>query len=332
MVSTIPRPNYQRPSLGQPSYSSALAAPAPRQTTSYTIEDPFGPIQTQKPSSFSFGKERSPYVKKPFVQHISYIEPHLVHIKDPLALAMEVLPKGWHFLQKHPGKDIKFYKSILVQEKFAHIENIMNKKGDPSVVLYHNFIIIVFTGCQDWGHPSTLKQLTDYKGSELYYSYYDYMDAFEKVLFFQNKNYDHLWFLMFHKKFFNTIPSWFLKWWEMFGPIPHIFPEPLQDALRYFSSRHNASGHESQFPAILHMKVMYKIHWISMWKYTTNNNLLDREFLVKWWDILRINNIINQIHKDFPPSYLESHFSQDRHCSQNKVTVFPRFRPDRREI
>ena len=214
---------------------------------------------------------------------------------------MEVLPEGWHFLPKHPGKNIKFYKSILIQEKFARVENIMNKKGNPSVVLYHKFIITGFTSCQDWGHPSTLKQLIDYKGSELYYSYYDYMDAFEKVLFFQNKNYDHSWFLMFHKKFFSLIPSWFLKWWEMFSPIPQIFPEPLQDALRYFSSRYNATTHGSQFPAILHMTAMYKIHWISMWKYTINNNLLNREFLVKWWDSLRINQIIDQIHKDFPP-------------------------------
>ena len=127
------------------------------------------------------------------------------------------------------------------------------------------------------------------------------MDAFEKVLFFQNKNYDHSWFLMFHKKFFSLIPSWFLKWWEMFGPIPQIFPEPLQDALRYFSSRYNATTHGSQFPAILHLTAMYKIHWISMWKYTINKNLLNREFLVKWWDSLRINQIIDQIHKDFPP-------------------------------
>ena len=238
---------------------------------------------------------------KPFVQYISYIEPHLVHIKDPLALAMEVLPEGWHFLPKHPGKKIKLYKSILIQEKSAHVENIMNKKGDPSVVLYHKFIIIGFTSCQDWGHPSTLKQLTNYKGSELYYSYYDNMDAFEKILFFQNKNYDHSWFIMFHKKFRSTIPSWFLKWWEMFGPIPQIFLEPLQDALRYFSSRYNTTIHGSQFPAILHMTAMYRIHWISMWKYTINNNLLDREFLVKWWDSLRFKEIIEQIYKDLPP-------------------------------
>ena len=49
------------------------------------------------------------------------------------------------------------------------------------------------------------------------------------------------------------------------------------------------------------MTVMYKIHWISMWNYTINNNLLDREFLVKWWDSFRINKVIDQIHKDFPP-------------------------------
>ena len=127
------------------------------------------------------------------------------------------------------------------------------------------------------------------------------MDAFEKVLFYQNKNYDNSWFLMFDKKFSNTIPYWFLKWWEMFGPIPQIFPKPLQDALRYFSSRYQASNHGSQFPAILHITVVYKIHWISMWNYTINNNLLDREFLVKWWDSLKIDQIINQVHKDFPP-------------------------------
>ena len=45
----------------------------------------------------------------------------------------------------------------------------------------------------------------------------------------------------------------------------------------------------------------YRIHWISMWNYAINNNLLDREFLVKWWDSLRINQIIDQVHKDFPP-------------------------------
>ena len=93
LVSTIPKPNYERPH-GQHSYSSALATPPPKTITTYTIEEPFGPIVPQKPSSLPPRTGRSPYVRKPFVQHISYIEPHLIHVTEPLALAMEVLPLG----------------------------------------------------------------------------------------------------------------------------------------------------------------------------------------------------------------------------------------------
>ena len=44
VVSTIPRPNYERPLISQPSYSSALASPTPRALTPYTVDEPFGPI------------------------------------------------------------------------------------------------------------------------------------------------------------------------------------------------------------------------------------------------------------------------------------------------
>ena len=44
----------------------------------------------------------------------------------------------------------------------------------------------------------------------------------------------------------------------------------------------------------------YKIHWISRWNYSINGNLLDREFFVKWWDSLKINKIISQMHEEYP--------------------------------
>ena len=98
---------------------------------------------------------------------------------------------------------------------------------------------------------------------------------------------------MFNKNFNSQIQTWFLKWWEMFGSIPQIFPEPLQDALRYFSSRFQVNIHNSQFLAILRMTIRYKIHWISMWSYAISNNLLNREFSVKWWDSLKLDPIID---------------------------------------
>ena len=36
-----------------------------------------------------------------------------------------------------------------------------------------------------------------------------------------------------------------------------------------------------------------------MWSYVINNNLINREFSVKWWDNLKIDPVIDQINKDF---------------------------------
>jgi len=38
-----------------------------------------------------------------------------------------------------------------------------------------------------------------------------------------------------------------------------------------------------------------------MWSYTICNNLLNKEFSVKQWDSFKIDQVINQINKDFPP-------------------------------
>ena len=125
MVSSILKPSFERPTPSHPSYNSALVTPAPKAITPYIVDDPFGPIQSQRSSQLPRNKNKSLYIKKPFLQHLFYIEPHLAHIKEPLALAMKVLPPKWHYIPKHPEKNIKFYRSILIQEKFARVEDII---------------------------------------------------------------------------------------------------------------------------------------------------------------------------------------------------------------
>ncbi|KAL0015696.1 hypothetical protein SO802_002765 [Lithocarpus litseifolius] len=61
---------------------------------------------------------------------------------------MEVLPEGWHFLPKHPEKNIKYYRHILIQEGFAKVEDIMNK-GNPSIVP------IISSSSQEKGSPAS---------------------------------------------------------------------------------------------------------------------------------------------------------------------------------
>ena len=143
-----------------PSLSFGLATPySIWEHQNFPLNNPFGPLQPQRSSQPSNKKNKSPYIKKPCIQHIFYIEPHMTHIKDPLALVMEVLPPNWHFLPKAPEKSIKFYKSILIEEKSTRIEDIKSK-SDPSVVLYHELIITRFVSCKEWGqYPSLLRTL-----------------------------------------------------------------------------------------------------------------------------------------------------------------------------
>ena len=119
------------------------------------------------------------------------------------------------------------------------------------------------------------------------------------------------------RNFKGQIPSWFLKWWEMFGSTPQNLPEPLQDALRYFNSRFQTNKHSAQFPAILHMIIQYKIHWISMWNYAINRNLLDREFFTKWWDKFRPTDVISKLYKDFPLPVQKS----IAHCTRSQSSL-----------
>ena len=64
LVSTIPKPNYQRPQ-GQHSYSSALATIPSKVTSPYTVEEPFDSIVPKQPSSTLPPRTgRASYIKK----------------------------------------------------------------------------------------------------------------------------------------------------------------------------------------------------------------------------------------------------------------------------
>ena len=57
---------------------------------------------------------------------------------------------------------------------------------DPSVILYHKLIITRFISYKEWGqYPSLLRTI---EGTEIQYSYYDYIDAFENILILSEIN------------------------------------------------------------------------------------------------------------------------------------------------
>ena len=67
-----------------------------------------------------------------------------------------------------------------------------------------------------------------------------------------------------------------------------------------------------------------------MWSYAISNNLLDQEFSVKWWDSLKIDPIINQLNKDFPPPVHRANTQKTR--SQSSLESVSVARKSSREL
>ena len=43
----------------------------------------------------------------------------------------------------------------------------------------------------------------------------------------------------------------------------------------------------------------YKVHWIFKWQYNIVNNIVIRQYFVKWWDSFKHQRIIDQVKQEF---------------------------------
>jgi len=60
------------------------------------------------------------------------------------------------------------------------------------------------------------------------FTYWDYIQAFNKVFYYNNERHKHTWFIKVCAKIFaNPIPNWFLNWWSYHGPTIKILPKPF---------------------------------------------------------------------------------------------------------
>lgn len=57
------------------------------------------------------------------------------------------------------------------------------------------------------------------------YNYHDYTSAWHKVFYI--RNFDRSWFFHFHHNIQKDFPLWFQEWFDIFGPVQEIFPDPV---------------------------------------------------------------------------------------------------------
>jgi hypothetical protein len=141
-------------SPGSPiSYSSTLASPY----------DSF--VDSSQKSRFPFIKYDKPsaYVVVPYYQHLFSIEMNRSHIKFPGQLALSYFPPNFHWIPKHPLKNLAYYTNILIQTKYVNFKPIYFKTSESPRLLFHSVYFYKIISEKDWeDHPSSPRVIANY--------------------------------------------------------------------------------------------------------------------------------------------------------------------------
>lgn len=195
-------------------------------------------------------------------------------------------------------------KFILVDTDSAKISHNTNSENK---IIYFKLKINKVIHPDEWGQPLyEEKPFTRYFTPQTY-SYYDYITAWTNVLLLSPDT--HSWFLWFKRGISLKFPKWFVTWFLDYGPIPAIFPDPVQEVYKYFKEKSTfVEGY-----CFISFVASQGIIWIMAWEYiytryseSVNIKILSRQVKIKWWKKFNIELVskpkINewlQLHK--PP-------------------------------
>lgn len=199
-------------------------------------------------------------------------------------IVSKCFPQSTHFIPKHINYSNKFYEAILEQTQSAVITHTVQDKQ----ISYSKLKILHILSPKDWNSPFfSPKYVTSPTNQQVPYNYWDYMQAWENVILFQNPNKSHSWFLQFSSNHTHKIPNWFYQnWWFLYGAMSAILPQDLFSDFETFSNSKTFSNDETSFKCLSYFS-QKSIPWIMHWNYSldlfhSTPNLF-RDSHVKWW-------------------------------------------------
>lgn len=114
------------------------------------------------------------------------------------------------------------------------------------------------------------------------YNYHDYMLTWFNTFFF--RNFDHLWFFHFHNNIQKRFSMWFYVWFNIFGPLPDILLEQVQEGFHLFLQ--SKRFFFLWLFLFFHFKnfISFSVPWIMCWDYVfVNDSTLAHQHYVYWF-------------------------------------------------
>ncbi|MFS7896230.1 hypothetical protein Hanom_Chr00s004264g01721121 [Helianthus anomalus] len=223
---------------------------------------------------------------------------------------IKLLDDPWVLMQKYldPAsydatsyKTRQYFENILQLTETAEIRHFYPSDREKHMYNFSKIFIKSIIPPQKWG-LSTLKErefiYPETNNRQTYkYNYWDYIQSFEKCLFYENSKKKHSWFIKVSDNVFKQgIPCWFQKWFLLYGPTVQILPEPFKSLytewVRVSPDLIEANYNNTWFEGIASMYffIEFSIPWIWKWKPTTGYTLRDnfpclkRTCYTKFWN------------------------------------------------
>lgn len=131
----------------------------------------------------------------------------------------------------YPGESYKtrsYYETILTNTGSAKFQHFSGYNTEANVYNFFKIIIKQIISVEDWEISTIKERQISLNQSHMNFTYWDYIQAFEKVLYYNNDRHKHTWFIKNCAKIFTEpIPNWFLNWWSYHGPTVKILPDPF---------------------------------------------------------------------------------------------------------
>ncbi|KAG5599349.1 hypothetical protein H5410_030719 [Solanum commersonii] len=134
---------------------------------------------------------------------------------------------------------------------------------------------VEFQHFSDWDISSMTKRQISLNKVSMKFTYWDYIQAFNKVIYYNNERHKHTWFIKVCAKIFaNPIPNWFLNWWSYHEPTIKILPDPFLKLYREWVKAPEVDFNKEQIPCLY--RTYYNNFWDKLMKKYPPNKVLIR--------------------------------------------------------
>ncbi|KAG5570123.1 hypothetical protein H5410_059889 [Solanum commersonii] len=169
----------------------------------------------------------------------------------------------WKIFQRYllnglyfPGesyKTRKYYETLLISTG-VEFQHFAGYNTGENVYNFSKMIVKQIIHIEDWGISSMTERQISLNNVKISFTYWDYIQAFDKVLCYNNERHKHTWFIKVCAKIFaSPIPNWFLNWWSYHGPTIKILPEPFLKTIKEYNRIPNKGIVTDDSTSVKHM-------------------------------------------------------------------------------